>query len=309
MDHAAFPHIFERILLFSPWSTKLRLRVLSRAIRETLDAELYRHIVVYGSAEHVCLRAPDHPLPPLGEDTRALSRVQVVDWDVPLPHPALSPDDGAAEARAAALRHLAPLLSARPHTVRAADAQLVPLPAPHLILFNDYVSAAGRWLHWGEGLVLLPPGVRKLTLHTRFDPRHPALAGSTWDVPHPVSVNELEELVVIPFPAHDAPRALQRPWQRTPTLGFLDDLFVWGMQLAARGVRVTFVGLDILPPRALMMSPDVGEERERLIVAGLEALRKGGPGRGGEIRRITWVQYRCETDPDEYDLVVVRRPS
>jgi hypothetical protein len=305
LDHTAYPHILQRVLSLSPWSSKLRLRALSRSIRDALDAELFHHLVLSGRAGLVKHSAPGNRPLPL-HDPHTLAHVRVLDWGIPLPHPAISLDDpeDAEYRRATLLHHLRPLLRLRPHIVRADDAQLVPVPAPHYIVFNNYVAAgpgAGPWLHWGEGLLLLPPGVQKLTLHTRFDPRHPALAGSTWDLAA-VADYPLEELVVLPRPAEDEPRSRVILPQRAPTLGFLDDLLAWGLHLASGGTRVTVVGMDSLPPNVLLLPDDVGDdEREDHVVAGLAAL-----GKQGEIRRISWAEYKAETTREEYALTMVR---
>ncbi|CAK9783676.1 unnamed protein product [Cutaneotrichosporon oleaginosum] len=46
LDHTCYPHILERVLALAPWDSLLRLRRVSRSLKERIDAVLFKHLVV-----------------------------------------------------------------------------------------------------------------------------------------------------------------------------------------------------------------------------------------------------------------------
>lgn len=317
LDHTAFPHILDRVLALSSWTTKIYLRCLSRSLRDRIDADLFHHLVLYSEDRpssydvnrsppgitHLEIFAPGaRPLPPVRwkpghtleermDAMRKLSYVRIVDWGLHMDHPILwgfpSDKQRSALELAAQTQSLVPLLGmlTNVEVVRYDDGHLAPLGAKTHVTFDNFVSMgpdvergiASQWLHWGDGILLLPAGVEKLILHCRYDPRHPNLDRSFWDLDSVLNY-PLRELVILPRPTKDLARDIAEAehLREEPVLGFLDDLFKWAMVLCSRGAKVTFVGLDTMPAANLRFR----EEDEGELEATDPTMGAASQGRG-----------------------------
>lgn len=282
-----------------------------------------------------------HPLWARMDAMRKLSYVRVVDWGLNMAHPRLV--HFAADVQRAELELSAQTQSIHPliglltnvEVVRYADGRLAQLPARTHVVFSNFTSsgtavdrsaAPSHWMHWGLGIVFLPSGVERLVLHVRYDPKHPNLDGSMWELEQVLNY-PLRELVIIPRPAKDIARNLPpaNHLREEPVLGFLDQLLRWATVLVGRGAKVTIVGLDSMPAENLRLGAFEPAERPALIDKGISVLaqdairewesafdmpfahdRNAMANAAQLIRRVTWGEYQAETGREEYALAMVR---